>query len=76
VLDDRPVTDIEHEVTVTNQLQRTSGSARLWQQTDMSWGHCLCGWTAGVNGEPLSSDIVTTRAAQHLREAVTATMKP
>jgi hypothetical protein len=76
VLDDRPVTEVEHEVTVRNQLKRTSGSGRLREQTDTSWGHCLCGWFAGVNGEPLPTDLVTTRAAQHLREAVTATMKP
>ena len=74
MLDARPVTDVEHEVTVRNQLKRTSG--RLWEQTAMSWGHCECGWTAGVNGEPLPTDVVTTRAAQHLREAVTATMTP
>ena len=42
----------------------------------MSSGYCRCGWTAGVNGEPMPTDVVTTRAAQHLREAVTATMTP
>jgi hypothetical protein len=36
----------------------------------------VCGWTTGANGEPLPTDLVTTRAAQHLREAVTATMTP
>jgi hypothetical protein len=76
VLDDRPVTDVEHEVTVRNQLKRTSASGRLWEQTETFWAQCLCGWTTGANGEPLSTDVITTRAAQHLREAVTATMKP
>jgi hypothetical protein len=76
VLDDRPVTDVEHEVTVRNQLQRINGrSARLWEQTETFWVRCVCGWTAGVNGEPLTTDLVATRAAQHLREAVTATMR-
>ena len=75
VLDDRAVTDVEHEVTVRNLLKPTSGSARLWEQTETFWAHCVCGWSAGVNGEPLSTDLVTTRAAQHLREAVTATMR-
>jgi hypothetical protein len=76
VLHDRPVTDVDHEVTVRNQLKPTSDpSARLWEQTETTWAYCVCGWTAGVNGEPLPTDVVTTRAAQHLREAVTATMR-
>jgi hypothetical protein len=41
----------------------------------LSSGYCLCGWTAG-NGQLMPTDLVVTRAAQHLREAVTATMKP
>jgi hypothetical protein len=77
VLDDRPVTDVEHEVTVRNQLQPTTDlSARLVEQTETFWAHYVCGWTTGANGEPLPTDLVTTRAAQHLRDAVTATMKP
>jgi hypothetical protein len=76
VLDDRPVTDVEHEVTVKDQLGR-AGSQGLsrWEQTGLSSGYCLCGWTAGY-GQLMPTDLVTTRAAQHLREAVTATMKP
>jgi hypothetical protein len=77
VLDDRPVTDVEHEVTVRNQLKPTTDlSARLVEQTETFWAHYVCGWTTGANGEPLPTDLVTTRAAQHLRDAVTATMKP
>ena len=72
--DDRPVIEVEHEVTV-RKLNRTSGAARLWEQTETFWARCVCGWTTGANGEPLPTDLVTTRAAQHLREAVTATMK-
>ncbi len=68
-------TEVEHEVTVRTQLRRTSGEpARSWEQTGVSWAYCLCGWAAATNGEPLATDIVETRAAQHLREAVTATM--
>jgi hypothetical protein len=76
VLDDPPVTDVEHEVTVKDQLRRAgSQEPWRWEQTGLSSGYCLCGWTAG-NGQLMTPDAVTTRAAQHLREAVTATMKP
>jgi hypothetical protein len=75
VLDGRPDTEVEHEVTVRNQLSR-SRLAQHWEPTGMSWGGCLCGWTAGTDGEFLPAHVVATRIAQHLREAVTATMKP
>jgi hypothetical protein len=47
VLEDRPTTEVEHEVTVRNQLKHTGGSARLFEQTETFWAHCVCGWTTG-----------------------------
>jgi hypothetical protein len=75
VPDDRPVIEVEHQMTVRNQMNRTRAPARHWEQTGLSSGYCLCGWTAG-NGQLMPNDLVVTHAAQHLREAVTATMKP
>jgi hypothetical protein len=57
-------------------MSRTGGPARHREQTGMSWGGCLCGWTAATDGEFLPGNVVATRIAQHLREAVTVTMKP
>jgi hypothetical protein len=76
VSDDRSATEVVHEVRVKDQLGR-AGSQGLsrWEQTGLSSGYCLCGWTAGY-GQLMPTDLVVTRAAQHLREAVTATMKP
>ena len=73
---DRPVIEVVHEVRVNDQL-RHPGSQELWpwEQTGPSSGYCLCGWTA-ENGQLMPTDLVITRAAQHLREAVTATMTP
>ena len=74
--DDRPVIEVVHEVRVKDQLGRAgSEGLRRWEQTGLSSGYCLCGWTAG-NGQLMPTDLVITDAAQHLREAVTATMKP
>jgi hypothetical protein len=56
--DDRPVIEVEHQMTVRNQMNRTSGSARHWEQTGMSWGGCLCGWTAGTDGVFLPANVV------------------
>jgi hypothetical protein len=74
VSDGRSATDVVHEVRVQDQLGR-AGSEGLWrwEQTGLSSGYCLCGWTAGY-GQMMSTDLVVTRAAQHLREAVTASM--
>jgi hypothetical protein len=76
VSDDLPVIEVVHEVRVNDQLKH-AGSQELWpwEQTGLSSGYCLCGWTAG-NGQLMPTDLVITCAAQHLREAVTATMKP
>jgi hypothetical protein len=76
VSDDRPATEVVHEVRVKDQLGRArSQGLWRWEQTGLSSGYCLCGWTAD-NGQLMPTDLVVTRAAQHLREAVTATMKP
>jgi hypothetical protein len=76
VSDDRSATEVVHEVRVNDQLGR-AGSEGLWrwEQTGLSSGYCLCGWTAGY-GQLMPTDVVVTRAAQHLREAVTASMSP
>jgi hypothetical protein len=75
VSDDRPVIEVEHQMTVRNQMNRTRAPTRHWEQTGMSWGGCLCGWTAGTDGVFLPANVVARRIAQHLREAVTATMQ-
>jgi hypothetical protein len=76
VSDDLSATEVVHEVRVKDQLGR-AGSEGLWrwEQTGLSSGYCLCGWTAGY-GQLMPTDLVVTRAAQHLREAVTASMSP
>jgi hypothetical protein len=68
VSDDRSATEVVHEVRVNDQLGR-AGSQGLWrwEQTGLSSGYCLCGWTAGY-GQLMPTDLVVTRAAQHLRE--------
>jgi hypothetical protein len=76
VSDDRPVIEVVHEVRVKDQLSHAGSQGLLrWEQTGLSSGYCLCGWTAG-NGQLMRTDLVVTSAAQHLREAVTATMTP
>jgi hypothetical protein len=76
VSDDRSATELVHEVGVrTNSGAQAARGLWRWEQTGLSSGYCLCGWTAG-NGQLMPTDLVVTHAAQHLREAVTATMKP
>jgi hypothetical protein len=76
VSDDRSATEVVHEVRVKDQLGRADSQGLWrWEQTGLSSGYCLCGCTAG-NGQLMPTDLVVTSAAQHLREAVTATMKP
>jgi hypothetical protein len=76
VSDDLSATEVVHEVRVKDQLRHASSQALWrWEQTGLSSAYCLCGWTAG-NGQLMPTDLVVTSAAQHLRQAVTATMKP